>query len=137
MDVVLFARSAAWRGRVDHWLGAKTTAPCLHPALLATDGWQPAVPGTLVLLALSAIDAAMLRALHRLWAAEAGAHCTLLSRRDSAVERRLQQLAGAPAGLRAGLCGRPLQRMSITTLLALERHAAISRRPAAADDQKL
>ncbi|WP_395702683.1 hypothetical protein [Aquabacterium sp.] len=136
MDVVLFARSAAWQGRVDHWLGTAASVRRLHPSLLVAGDAPPALPGTQLLLALSAIDTAMLRALQRLWAAEEGPRCTLLSLRGSAVEDRLRQLAGVPATLRAGLCGRPLQGLSISALLALERQAAASaQRPAA--DQKL
>lgn len=96
MDVVLVDRRRSFRAQVEAGLLSGDRLVEINEHWLASGRWQPNAAATrAVLLAVHHADAGLLRALHRLWAAEHAPACYLLSAAGSAGEHVLQALLGA------------------------------------------
>lgn len=126
MDVVLVDRCQRFREPLRAALLPGDQLVEVDETLLAAGRWWPAPGGTrAVLLGVRRADALLLRALHRLWAAEHGPACYLLTAGGSRGERLLRTLVGPAVNRSAGAHWRLLAHLSLSDLLALERLAAL------------
>ena len=122
MDVVLVDRSRTFAQPVRDSLLQGDRLVVASEAQLAGGHWWPAPGHTrAILLGADALDAACLRALHRLWIAEHGPLSYLLTRMGSAGDRLLAAVAGPARHHLGGAGWRGTRELTLSHMLTLER----------------
>jgi hypothetical protein len=123
MDVVLVDRNQSLAQPVrSTLLEGDRLVVVASEALLAGGHWWPAPAHTrAILLVADALDAASMRALHRLWIAEHGPPSYLLTTLGSTGERLLGAVAGPARHHLAGAGWRGTRDLTLAHVLTLER----------------
>ena len=122
MDVVLIDRNQTLAQPVRNTLLHGDRLVVASEAQLAGGQWWPA-PGRTraILLVADALDAATMRALHRLWIAEHGPLSYLLTTLDSAGECLLDAVTGPARHQLGGAVWRSTRELTLSHVLTLER----------------
>ena len=122
MDVVLVDRNQSLAQPVRSTLLQGDRLVVASDAQLAGGHWWPSPGHTrAILLVADALDAASMRALHRLWIAEHGPLSYLLTTLGSAGERLLGAVAGPARHHLAGAGWRSTRDLTLAHVLTLER----------------
>ena len=122
MDVVLVDRHQTLAQPVRDTLLHGDRLVVASEAQLAGGHWWPAPGHTrAILLVADALDAASMRALHRLWIAEHGPLSYVLTTLGSVGERLLDAVAGPARHHLGGAGWRSTRDLTLSHVLALER----------------
>jgi hypothetical protein len=122
MDVVLVDRSQRLAQPLRSTLVQGDRLVAASEALLAGGHWWPPSSHTrAILLVADWLDAACMRALHRLWIAEHGPQSYLLTTLDSAGDGLLGAVAGPARHHLAGAGWRNTRDLTLAHVLTLER----------------
>ena len=124
MDVVLVDRHRTLMQAVRDTLVQGDRLLLASEAQLAGGHWWPSPGHTrAILLVADALDAATLRALHRLWIAEHGPQSYLLTTPGSSGERVLDAVTGPAHHQLGGAACRGTRELTLVHVLTLERLA--------------
>jgi hypothetical protein len=122
MDVVLVDRNQRLAQPLRSTLAHGDRLVAASEAQLAGGHWWPSPGHTrAILLVADALDAACMRALHRLWIAEHGPQSYLLTTLDSTGDRLLRAVAGPAPHHLGGAGWRSTRGLTLAHVLTLER----------------